>query len=89
MLYYAVIPAGEKLINSKVKGGAVRGIYHIANGIKGHDNLATVEAQKVIAVVANSAAMCVASMVVGQYYMSQINEELGEISDGISQIQDF
>lgn len=31
----------------------------------------------------------VASMVVGQYYMSQINAELGEISDDISQIQDF
>lgn len=28
-------------------------------------------------------------MVVGQYYMSQINAELGEISDDISQIQDF
>ena len=33
--------------------------------------------------------MGVASMVVGQYYMTKINAELGEISDGISQIQDF
>ena len=33
--------------------------------------------------------MGVASMVVGQYYMTQINAELGEISNGISQIQDF
>ncbi len=28
-------------------------------------------------------------MVVGQYYMEQINAELGKISDGISKISDF
>ena len=28
-------------------------------------------------------------MIVGQYYMTQINAELGEISDGISKISDF
>ena len=33
--------------------------------------------------------MGVASMIVGQYYMTQINAELGVISDGISQIQNF
>ena len=91
VLYRAVIPAGAKLTNSKAMEGAVRGIYHGADGIKGHANLVAVEAQKGTAVVANTAvaAMGVASMVVGQYYMTQINTELGEISDGISQIQDF
>lgn len=91
VLYRAVIPAGAKLTNSKAIEGAVRGIYHGADGIKGHANLLAVEAQKGTAVVANTAAaaMGVASMVVGQYYMTQINAELGEISDGISQIQDF
>lgn len=91
VLYRAVIPAGAKLTNSKTMEGAVRGIYHGADGIKGHANLVAVEAQKGTAVVANTAAaaMGVASMVVGQYYMTQINTELGEISDGISQIQDF
>lgn len=41
--------------------------------------------------VANTAAAAigVASMVVGQYYMTQINAELGAISDGISEIQNF
>ena len=29
------------------------------------------------------------NMVVGQYYMTQINAELGQISDGISKISDF
>lgn len=91
VLYRAVIPAGAKLTNSKVMEGAARGIYHGADGIKGHANLVAVEAQKGTAVVVNTAAaaMGVASMVVGQYYMTQINAELCEISDGISQIQDF
>ena len=71
--------------------GAVRGIYHGADGIRGHANLVAVEAQKGTAVVANTAvaAMGVASMIVGQYYMTQINAELGVISDGILQIQNF
>lgn len=91
VLYRAVIPAGAKLTNSKAMEGAVRGIYHGADGIKGHANLVAVEAQKGTAVVANTAAaaMGVASMVVGQYYMTQINTELREISDSFSQIQDF
>ncbi|MCW6662815.1 hypothetical protein NHG23_02800 [Aerococcaceae bacterium NML190073] len=91
VLYRAVIPTGAKLTDSKAMEGAVRGFYQGANGIQGHANLVAVEAQKGTAVVANTAAaaMGVASMVVGQYYMNQINAELGEISDGISQIQNF
>lgn len=91
VLYRAIIPVGAKLTDSKAMEGAVRGIYHGADGIRGHANLVAVEAQKGTAVVANTAAaaMGVASMVVGQYYMTQINAELGVISDGISQIQDF
>ncbi|MGT2852090.1 hypothetical protein [Streptococcus pasteurianus] len=91
VLYRAIIPVGAKLTDSKAMGGAVRGIYHGADGIRGHANLVAVEAQKGTAVVANTAAaaMGVASMVVGQYYMTQINAELGEISDGISKIADF
>ncbi|WP_207707205.1 hypothetical protein [Peptostreptococcus porci] len=91
VLYRAVIPAGAKLTNSKAMEGAVRGIYHGVDGINGHANLVAVEAQKGTAVFVNTVAvaMGVASMVVGQYYISQINAELGEISDGISQIQDF
>lgn len=70
---------------------AIRGIYRGSDGIKGHGNLVAVEAQKGTAVVANivAAAIGVASMVVGQYYMTQINAELGVISEGISKISDF
>lgn len=91
VLYRAIIPAGAKLTNSQAMEGAVRGFYQGADGIQGHANLVAVQAQKGTAVVANTAAaaMGVASMVVGQYYMTQINAELGEISDGISKISDF
>lgn len=91
VLYRAIIPAGAKLTNSKAMEGAVRGFYRGADGIKGHANLVAVQAQNGTAVAANTAAaaMGVASMVVGQYYMMQINAELGEISDGISKISDF
>lgn len=90
-LYRVIIPAGAKLTDSKTMEGAVRGFYRGADGIQGHANLIAVEAQKGTAVAANTAAvaMGVASMVVGQYYMTQINAELGVISNGISQIQDF
>ena len=71
--------------------GAVRGFYRGADGIQGHANFVAQQAQKGTEIVANtaSAAMGVASMVVGQYYMSQINAELGVINDGISKISDF
>lgn len=91
VLYRAIIPAGAKLTDSRGMEGAVRGFYRGVDGIQGHANLVAVEAQKGTAVVANTAAaaMGVASMVVGQYYMTQINAELGQISDGISKISDF
>lgn len=91
VLYRAIIPAGAKLTDSRGMEGAVRGFYRGADGIQGHANLVAVEAQKGTAVVANTAAaaMGVASMVVGQYYMTQINAELEQINDGISKIADF
>ena len=91
VLYRAIIPADAKLADSKAIENAVRGIYHGAGGVKGHADLVAVEAQKGTAVVANTAAaaMGVASMVVGQYYMTQINAELGVISEGISKISGF
>lgn len=89
VLYEAIIPAGAKLCNSKEMEGAVRGIYRGANNIQGHANL--VEVQNATNVVANTAAaaMGVASMVVGQYYMNQINNELSEINDSLNQIEEF
>ena len=91
VLYRAILPAGAKLSNSRTLEGAVKEMYHGANGIKGHADWLPVEAQKGSSVVVNTAAaaMGVASMVVGQYYMTQINAEHGAINDGISEIQNF
>lgn len=91
VLYKAIIPVGAILTDSKAMEGAVRGIYRGANGIQGHANFVAVNAQQSGTVVANiaSATMSVASMVVGQYYMTQINEELSSISNGIDQIMNF
>lgn len=91
VLYRAIIPAGAKLTDSKAMEGAVRGIYHGADGIQGHANLVAVEMKKGTSVVTNTAAaaMGVASMVVGQYYMTKIDAELGKINNGISKISDF
>ena len=90
-LYRAIIPKDAVLAESKAMDGAFRGIYHGTDGIKGHANLESVKTQTESAVIANTAAaaMNVASIVVGQYYMTQINAELDVICDGISQIQNF
>lgn len=91
VLYRAIIPVGAKLTNSKNVEGAVRGFYNDTNGIRGHADFVAVEAQKGTTAVANTVAatMSVASMVVGQYYMTQINAELSTISKEISKVKDF
>lgn len=89
-LYRAVIPTGAQLTNSADISGAVRGFFRGADGIRGHANLMAIEAQKGAAIAnTTAAAMGVAAMVVGQYYMTQINAELDTISDSISHISDF
>lgn len=90
-LYRVLIPTGAKLSDSKTMEGAVRGIYHGTDGINGHANLVAVKTQEGTAVAANTvaAAMGVTSMIVGQYYMTQIHAELGVISNGISKISSF
>lgn len=88
-LYQAIIPAGVQLSNSRDMPGAVRGIYHGANGIKGHADFIEVNQPKAIATNIAAAAMSVASLIVGQYYMTQINTELTQIKDNISKVADF
>lgn len=89
-IYQAILPSGAKLSASSSMNGAVRGFYHGGNGIVGHANFKQVEIQKA-AVISNSVAsiMNLASLIVGQYYMSEINSKLAEINDSISEIQDF
>ena len=89
-IYQAVIPSGAKLAASHSMNGAVRGFYLGENGIRGQANFKKVDISKT-ASISNSVAaiMNVASLIVGQYYMSEINSKLAVINDSISEIQDF
>ena len=92
-LYKAIIPSGATLAESKKMEGAVRGIYHGAKGVKGHANLVKVDPAKIskATTVANGVAnvMNVGSLVVGQYYMSEINSKIAALSKGVNKISDF
>ena len=91
-LYQAIIPQGAVLADSKAMQGAVRGIYHGADGIKGHANLVRVDGNMgggLAAMNVANAAMGAAAMVVGQYYMTQINDQLGEINNELDKIATF
>jgi hypothetical protein len=92
-LYKAVIPSGATLTESKQMEGAVRGFYSGAKGIKGHANLVEVDPTKISKAtsVANGVAnvMNVGSLVVGQYYMSEINSKLETMTKSIDKISDF
>ena len=85
VLYKVVIPNGAKLADSKSMHGAVRGFYRGADGIRGHANLVAQQAANGTEIVSNavSSAMNVGSLIVGQYYMAQINAELETIGDEI------
>lgn len=88
-LYQVIIPKGAKLDQSKQIKGAVRATYRTSGKIQGQGNM--VEVGTKASNVANiaSAAMGVASMVVGQYYMDQINGQLEDICDSIEKVADF
>ena len=88
-LYEVIIPPGEKLVDSQSMKGAFRGFYKNSEEIAGHANLVPVERASNVAANVASSVMNVGSMVVGQYYMHQINNELESISSDISQIMDF
>lgn len=92
-LYKVIIPSGAKLDKSRAMDGAYRAIFRDkSNNISGHANLVPVDtssAKNLAAVNVANAAMGTASMVVGQYYMTQINNHLEKISDGLDEISDF
>jgi hypothetical protein len=65
---------------------------NVPDSIKGNANWVPVDgsaANGLAAMNVANATMGVASMVVGQYYMTQINDQLEGINDGIVKIADF
>lgn len=92
-LYEVIIPANIKLFNSKSMQGAVRGGYLDINKQTKQANFMPVDTLNVsdVNTVANltTNAMNISSMIVGQYYMAQIDDKLGSIQDDISDIKNF
>lgn len=92
-LYQAIIPQGAVLDKSRAMEGAVRGTYReVANSIKGQANWMAVDnnaANNLAKLNIANATMGAAAMVVGQYYMTQINDQLVDITAGIERIADF
>ncbi len=91
-LYQAIIPKGAALANSKSIEGAVRGFFRDAKSIRGQANFVAVDSnmgKNLAAMNAANAAMGVASMVVGQYYMSQINNRLDSMARTLDKIAGF
>ena len=89
VLYQAIIPAGTTLTKSGNMENAFRGMYHGTKGIKGHADLVAVNQQKNAIANTVSSGIGVTSMIVGQYYMTQINDELDKINNELSKISSF
>jgi len=88
-IYKVHIPNGETLVQSKNMTGAVRGFFRGANGIKGQANLEKVGLSKITKASQVVNVVNVGSLVVGQYYMSVINDKLETMNKNISKIGDF
>jgi len=92
-LYKAIIPSRATLADSKQIDGAVRGFFRGTKGIKGQANLIKVDPSNIskTSTMANGVAnvMNVGSLVVGQYYMAEINAKIEAMSKTVNKISDF
>lgn len=90
-VYMAKLPSGAQLVKSQEMQGAVRGFFQSGSTIKGQANFLAVDGtmEKIAQMNLANVAMGAASMVVGQYYMKQINTELLAVNNGLSMIADF
>lgn len=90
-VYQAILPAGAKLVNSKDMEGAVRGFFRNKKEIAGQANWMNADSavNKIAAANIANAAMGAAALVVGQYYMKQINDELADMNSNISKLANF
>ena len=91
-LFRVILPQGGELVKSKSMPGAFRGVAWVNDKLHGGTNLVkeTIDVSNVeVAANVASSVFSVASLVVGLYYMDQIDSRLGAISDQLSQIADF
>lgn len=93
-VYKAVLPAGESLAKSRTMPDAFRGFGRAGSEFNSkfssHANFVRVDpSAKVAFAVALDSAMNVASLVVGQYYMSQVSSRLEALNEGVRSLADF
>ena len=89
-LYQIIIPEGAKLYKSKDLAGAFRGGYSVNGQLAGQANLVpvTIGNTRDLSSMADTTAtvMNVASLVVGQYYMSEINDKMEKMLGNLDKI---
>lgn len=86
-LYKVVLKNGGQLVDSRTVAGAKRAMTMGKNGIAEHANLLEATPSE-LGKVANvgATAFSVASIIVGQYYMQQIDTKIGAIADELKGI---
>ena len=90
--YREAVKAAGQLYRAILPKGAVRGIYQGAKGVKTPATLVPVEGNPVSGLAAMnvaSAGMSASAMVVGMYYMKQVNDQLGQIGGELDRIAAF
>jgi len=92
-VYKVILPSGASntaLTKSKNMIGAVRGYAHGVQGVKEQANLLKQNLANATALSDSVASvMNVGSLVVGQYYMTEINNKLDVMNESIAKIGDF
>lgn len=92
-LYKVKLPAGAKLVNSREIKDNYRGFFRDSNHIRGHANLEQFNYNDVTkgADIATKvgAVMAISSLLVGQYYMNEINNKFISLSNDINKISGF
>lgn len=90
--YREAVKAAGKLYRAILPKGTVRGIYQGAKDIKTPATLVPVEGNLgsgLAAMNVASAGMSASAMVVGMYYMKQVNDQLGQIGGELDRIAAF
>ena len=92
--YQVLLKSGQELTKSKAGPDLFRGISHLTGHKEtaGHVNLRKIDgtaSELATNTGAVAGVMAVASMIVGQYYMTEINGKLSDINQAVDRIQNF
>ena len=88
-LYKVVLTGGGQLVDSRAIAGAKRAISMGKDGIAEHANLFEVKPDSLGTVLnVGASALNIASMIVGQYYMQQVDTKIAAISTCVKEISE-